>query len=197
MFILIAILTLVVFYFVAILLTDPVSKQEKEYIADILNLAYDQAGIEKPTWQTLVISATREVDLSKEQVWSVWQDLEAWPSWSAGLHQSTQWTGLQRWEAGSEFEQLLDLGFPIGVQTSAEKIKEVVTGQRVIWTKNKDGIRACHVWDFTTLPNGKTRVTNCEVFHGVPIAIISPFTARNWYNKFNHGMENLIEMAGG
>ena len=195
MFILIGLLTIIVFYFVAILLTDPVSKHDKERIADILELAYEQAGIENPSWQTLVVAATREVDLSREQVWLVWENLEAWPTWSGDLHQSAQWKGPKRWEAGAEFEQLLNLGFPIGTQVSEERISEALPQQRVVWAKNKDGIRACHVWDFTTLPNGKTRVTNCEVFHGAPIAIVSPFAAKNWYKKFNTGMDNLIEQA--
>lgn len=191
----IILIVFVALYFVAILITDPVSKKEKENIAPIIEMAYAKAGIDRPNWQTLIIAATRDIDLPPEKIWDVWKNLEEWPTWSNTLHESANWKGEAGWKAGAEFDQLLHLGFPIGTQVSEEKVIEVVHGQRVIWAKDKDGIKACHIWSFEILPNGQTRVTNCEVFHGLPIALISPMAAKNWYKKFNTGMDNLIEKA--
>lgn len=176
-----AFLGILAIYLVAIFITNPVSEKDKDSIKHLIILAYEKAGIDNPNWQTLILAATREVDIPKEKVWDAWAELEDWPSWSDGLHQSTKWIGDKKWEKGSEFEQVLNLGFPIGILADTDKVDEVIPYERVIWWSNKDGIKACHIWSFEERPNGKVRVTNCEVFHGFPIALIKPILAKNWH----------------
>jgi len=156
---------LILSYAATIFLSNPLAGKDREMA--VINLALHQIGLAQPTWQTVVVAASQEVDLPCEVVWAAWTQLEDWPTWSRPLHVSTRWLGSAEWQEGSQFEQDLNLGFPLGLMTSTEKVGEMVPGQQVMWWKDENGVKSCHIWTFESLPDGRTRITNVEVFHGV------------------------------
>ena len=44
--------------------------------------ALHQMGIEQASWQTLIASASKEVNLLRQVLWEAWTKLEDWPIWS-------------------------------------------------------------------------------------------------------------------
>ena len=152
-------------------------------------------GVERPSWQTIVVSASKEVPLLRQSLWDTWMKLEDWPLWSVPLHLSTRWIGEPGWRVGATFEQVLNLGFPLGQTVSPETVGAVVDAERVSWWKEAKGIKSCHVWEFAALSSGRTQVTNTEVFHGVAIGLIKPLAARKWQRMFEASVAGLIERA--
>jgi hypothetical protein len=162
---------------------------------DTIQYALQKIGLERPSWQTIVVSASKAVPLSRHSLWETWMKLEDWPNWSVPLHQSTRWIGEPGWSVGATFEQVLNLGFPLGQTVSLETVGGIVDAESVSWWKEAKGIRSCHVWEFTALADDRTRVTNTEVFHGVAIGLIKPLAAGNWQRLFEASLAGLIERA--
>jgi len=157
--------------------------------------ALQKIGLKRPTWQTVVASASGEVALPRKLLWEVWMKLEDWPSWSRPLHVSARWTSEPGWKAGATFEQTLDLGFPLGRTVSPETVGAIANGELVSWWKEANGIKSCHVWEFSEPASGRTRVTNTEVFHGPAIGFIKPFAAGNWQKMFEATVAGLLQAA--
>jgi len=167
--------------------------------ADFKNNPYIQQAlpplnIVQPNWKTLAVSASREVDIPRERIWEAWTQLERWPQWSA-LHTSARWLKGNQWQAGAQFEQTLNLGFPLGSMTMTETVGSITPGQRVSWWKDEKGVRSNHVWTFETLADGRTRITNLEIFHGASIGLIKPLVARRWQRLFEDSVNRLIEQV--
>jgi hypothetical protein len=162
---------------------------------DTILYALQKIGLERPSWQTIVVSASKEVPLLRQSLWDTWMKLEDWPHWSIPLHRSTRWIGEPGWRVGATFEQVLNLGFPLGQTVSLETVGGIVDAESVSWWKEAKGIRSCHVWEFTALADDRTRVTNTEVFHGVAIGLIKPLAAGNWQRLFEASLAGLIESA--
>jgi len=153
--------------------------------------ALHRIGVDQPDWRTLVISVSKEVDVPRSVVWSIWTELPSWPRWSRPLHKSTRWLGKPGWRAGAEFEQVLNLGFPIGERTSLEHVGIVSEGGQVVWWKDENGIRSCHIWKLEELPEGRTRITNMEVFHGTSIGMIKILVGTRWLRLFELAVDHL------
>jgi len=160
-----------------------------------IQYALQKIGLEQPSWQTVVVSASEEAGLPRQLLWETWMKLEQWPQWSTPLHVSTRWTGEPGWRVGATFEQVLDLGFPLGQTVSPETVGEVVEAESVSWWKDAKGIKSCHVWEFAALAPDRTRVTNTEVFHGVSIGLLKPLAARNWQRLFEASVTGLVQKA--
>ncbi len=160
-----------------------------------IQYALQKIAIERSSWQTIVVSASREVALPRQSLWELWMNLEEWPQWSTPLHVSTRWIGKPGWNVGATFEQVLNLGFPLGQTVSAETVGAVVDGESVSWWKDTKGIKSCHVWEFAALAPDETRVTNTEVFHGVSIGLLKPLAARNWQRLFEASVAGLVQRA--
>ena len=160
-----------------------------------IQYALQKIGLEQPSWQTVVVSASEEVALPRQLLWEAWMRLEEWPQWSAPLHVSTRWIGGPGWSVGATFEQVLDLGFPLGQTVSPETVGALVDAESVSWWKNAKGIKSCHVWEFAALSPDRTRVTNTEVFHGVSIGLLKPLAARNWQRLFEASVTGLVQKA--
>jgi hypothetical protein len=167
----------------------------KEVEMDAVGFALKKIGVNKPTWQTIVVGTSREVDVPPAAIWKLWSQLEMWPTWSKPLHNAARWTGSGGWEVGSRFEQDLNLGFPLGAKTSAETVGEIIPGEQVIWWKDENGVKSCHVWSFEALADGRTKVTDVEVFHGVPMGLVKPLVAGDWQRKFEASVEGLVAKA--
>jgi hypothetical protein len=157
--------------------------------------ALEKIGVERPSWQTVVVSASKEVALPRRSLWEAWMELEDWPRWSVPLHESTRWIGEPGWKVGATFEQVLNLGFPLGQTVSPEVVGAFVEGENVSWWKEARGIKSCHVWDFAALTSDRTLVTNTEVFHGASIGLLRPLAARNWQRLFEASLTGLIRKA--
>jgi|SoiMethySBSTD1v2_1073268.scaffolds.fasta_scaffold309466_2 hypothetical protein len=119
--------------------------------------------------------------------------LEDWPKWSTPLHVSTRWIGEPGWEVGSRFEQVIDLGFPLGKTVSLETVRAVTDAESVSWWKDEKGVKSCHVWEFTALSPDRTQITNTEVFHGLFIGLVKPLAARRWQSLFEASVAGLIQ----
>ncbi len=160
-----------------------------------IQYALHKIGVERPSWQTVLVSASKEVALPRQSLWDTWMKLEDWPHWSIPLHVSTRWIGEPGWRVGATFEQVLNLGFPLGQTVSPEIVGDVVDTESVSWWKEAKGIKSCHVWEFTALATDRTQITNTEVFHGVAIGLLKPLAARNWQRMFEASVVGLIERA--
>lgn len=162
---------------------------------DPITTALRKIEVEKPTWKTVIAAASQETDLPAAFLWKIWSQLETWPLWSKRLHIATRWVGKPAWEVGSTFEQNLDLGFPLGKMTSAETVRAVIPGESVVWWKAENGVKSCHIWQFETLRDNRTRITNVEVFHGTAIGLVKPFVAKRWQQLFEQSVAGLIQHA--
>jgi len=180
-------------YGAAIVFNDPLAGKEGQI--ETINAALQNIGIKEPTWQTIVAATSREVDIPRETSWETWSKLEDWPIWSKPLHISTRWLGEAGWQEGAEFEQVLKLGFPLGTVTSKERVSAIAPGESVMWRKDENGIKSCHIWQFATLSSGCTQITNVEVFHGTAMGLVKPLVANNVQQMFDTSVDGLIRQT--
>ncbi len=184
--------TAVVGYGVLIVVMRPTTNKSSE--AGLIRLALKNLGVEKPAWNTLMITATRDVRLPVDTIWEAWSNIEDWPLWST-RHASARWLGDNRWQVGSKFEQVLNLGFPLGRKHITETLSEVNPGRRVRWSKTNKNIKSCHIWSFTLLPNRQVRVTSTEVFHGTYIGLLKPMLILQWQKPLERSLDALMRLA--
>lgn len=145
---------------------------------------------------TLAICASKESRLTPEQIWETWSKLDQWPRWSKPLHTTARWLEGRTWAVGAQFEQVRNLGAPIGRQVTVETVREVNPGQSVGWWGAKGGsVKTGHLWYFEPLPEGGTRVHSTEVFMG-PIVFLFRFMMKgNLQRAFDAAVDGLIKAA--
>jgi uncharacterized membrane protein len=161
---------------------------------DRVGIAYclEQIGVTEPDWKTLITAAAAVADQPADRLWAVWSDLPRWPEWSTPLHSAARWTSGDSFVPGARFEQMLHLGFPLGRTVAPETVRTVEPGRLASWSKEANGVRSCHTWRFEPLPDGRTRVSNIEVFHGTPIGLVKPLVSARWRRLFQASVDNLI-----
>jgi len=159
-----------------------------------VRFALDHIGVGRPSWQTMVLSVARDVDLPVERLWTTWADLDAWPRWSA-LHEAARWTGAPGWTAGATFEQTLQLGFPVGRSVNPVTVGAAEAGHLVSWWEAGGGLRSCHVWAFDAISPERTRVTDTEVFHGLATGLLKPLLRPRWQSLFERSVDGLVRAA--
>src|SRR5262245_57263070 len=125
---------------------------------DDVAFCLEQIGVTKPSWQTLVTAAEAVTAQPADRLWAAWSDLPRWPEWSTPLHVCARWTSGDSFAPDAQFEQVIQLGFPLGRTTSRETVRVVAPGRMASWAKEENGVRSCHVWQFKPLPDGRTRV---------------------------------------
>ncbi|MEJ0067514.1 MAG: SRPBCC family protein [Pseudomonadota bacterium] len=152
-------------------------------------------GIATPSWQTVVLFASRDTDLSPAKLWATWERLESWPGWSSQLVVEARWLDTPGWRAGARFEQVLDLGFPLNRVHSAETVGLATPGRLVSWWKDEGGIKSNHVWSFEALPDGGCRIVDFEIMHGVLIGLARPLIEQDWQHRFDDAIDGLIIAA--
>jgi len=162
---------------------------------DTVRYAFDRIGLERPSWQTLIVSVTQDVELPAERLWATWSDLESWPRWSAPLHQATRWTGAPGWVPGATFEQTLQLGFPLGRSAYPVTVRAAEPGRMVSWWEAEGSVRSCHIWLFEELAPGRTRVTDTEVFEGLATGLLKPLLRPRWQRLFERSVDGLARAA--
>jgi hypothetical protein len=151
-------------------------------------------GKDTAGWDTLVVAGAADTQAPAGRLWAVWADLERWPSWSP-LHRSVAWTGAARLTVGATFDQQISLGFPVGTSTEHVTIDLLEPARRVAWAGAGNGVRSCHLWSFTPLSGGGTRVSNTEAFAGLPVAMLRPVVARRWNRLFQAAVDGLTQAA--
>jgi hypothetical protein len=156
-----------------------------------LEFCLHRIGSKKPGWKTLFVTASATTNTSPEGIWQVWTQLERWPTWSP-LHRSVRWTNGSAFELGAEFDQELQLGFPLGVKTGHVSIDVLDPARRVSWKGVDNGVKSCHVWVFEPHSDETTLVTSAEVFDGTAVALMRPAVARRWRNAYQAAVDNLI-----
>jgi hypothetical protein len=183
----------IVGYGAMILVTNPHVKDISAVSS--IKTALRNLGVEKPAWRTLIVSASQDLNIQQEAIWEAWSNLESWGKWAQETHSSARWVGAGGWQAGARFEEVVNLGFPGGTRRAVETVEDVEPMRRVRWCNSRIGMRTCHVWSFTVLPNGRTRVTNTEVYHGTLIGLIKPIVAGHWEKKCNAAVSGLARAA--
>ncbi len=163
---------------------------DKPFAAQLAEEAMLKAEIPKQGWTTALVASEIVVNATPEEVWQVWSQIEQWPEWSSELHNSAKFTSDNKWEVGSTFEQNINLGMA-GTVTSYETLKVVDQGKKVMWWKDKEGIKSCHTWVFENAGVGKTKITNIEVFDGTIIGLMKPILISDWQKKFDSSLVNL------
>ena len=158
--------------------------------------AADAAGVPMDSWKTLVIASSGSVGAPAEKVWESFSRIEDWPRWSAPLLQGARWTGTPGgFRVAGGFEQVLNLGFPIGTVRSEEFVTRLTPGREVMWCRSEGGITSCHVWRFTPVTPTRTFVVNAEVFHGGPIGVLAPFVQSRWSRLFQRSVSGLARFV--
>lgn len=155
----------------------------------------EKVGASRPDWQTAVVSASNVADVPLQRIWSVWSNLQDWPSWSGSLVESAHWIRGSDWKEGAEFQQVLHLRFPIGRYASRETVHVVNPGESVAWWNVSRGVRYCHIWTFEALSPTRTRVTNADVFHGLLAGLLKSFFTGAWQRSFQSSVDGLIRKA--
>jgi hypothetical protein len=185
-------LTTIIGYGVLIVMMRPATNKATE--AGLIRTALKNLGVEKPAWNTLMITATRDVRLPVDTLWETWSNLDDWSLWSA-RHVSARWVTNNRWEEGARFEQDLRLGFPLGRRKVTDTLAEVSPGRRVRWIKTQNGTKSCHIWSFTLLPNRQVRLTTTQVFHGNSVGLLKPLLILQWQKPLERSLDALIRLA--
>ena len=72
-----------------------------------IQYALQKIGVERPCWQTVVVSASEEIALPRQLMWETWMKLEEWAQWAMPLHVSTRWIGKPSWRVGATVAGLI------------------------------------------------------------------------------------------
>lgn len=158
--------------------------------------ALSRIGKSAPDNRTMTVEAARVIFAPAAEVWEELTTLENWKSWQGELVLSARRTKGNAFEAGAEFEQLLQLGFPLGKTISKERIGEVIPGELLAWWKEDNGVASCHVWRLESLTPEVTLVTNTEVFAGKAIPFLRPLVAGRWQRAFDRAVAGLEACFG-
>lgn len=149
-------------------------------------------GLSETSWQTVIVYASRDVDLPPERLFATWAALERWPDWQP-LVGEARWIDTPGWRAGARFEQVLRLGFPLNRFHSRELVGAVEPNRRVSWWKDENGVRSHQVWSFEPLPDGGTRLTDFQILHGATVGLLRPVIENRWQGLFDHAVDGLIQ----
>jgi hypothetical protein len=156
-------------------------------------VAYCLKGIGRDAagWDAIVVSGRADTAVRAEDLWAVWTDLERWPAWSP-LHLAVTRTSRGELAAGSTFDQQIGLGFPVGTKTEPVTIDLLEPARRVSWSGDANGVKSCHLWSFTRLPDGGTHVSNVEAFAGLSVGLVRLLVHRRWNRAFQSAVDGLI-----
>jgi hypothetical protein len=157
--------------------------------------ALQPIGLAAPSWQTIVLYASRDTDVPAAKLWATWERLESWPGWASPLVVETHWLDAPGWRAGARFELVLDLGLLLNRVRSTETVGFVNPGRQVRWWKDQGGFKSSHVWSFEPLPDGGCRIVDLEIMDGVLIGLARPLTEEGWQRRFDDAVDGLIVAA--
>lgn len=152
--------------------------------------AAEAAGVPIASWKTLVVVSSGSVGAPAERVWERFSRIEEWPRWSPP-HRGARWKGEPGFRVAGAFEQVLDLGFPVGTIRTEEFVTRLAPGREAMWCRSEGGITSCQVWRFTPVTTERTFVVRAEVLHGGPIGLLAPLVQSRWSRLFQQGVSGL------
>lgn len=156
-----------------------------------IEYAMKQLNLTGSDYKTLIVSAMADINTSPEQAWNYIIKTDGWKRWQHPLIQSIRSSKDTLTKTGDKFEQLLDLGFPLGSVISKEIIDEYKPEKILSWKKDEKGIKSCHVWLIEPSDVAGIRVYNCEVFFGSSIPYFKMLVSRRWNRLFMQSVAAL------
>jgi hypothetical protein len=185
--------TLVVMAFLLYARILPANEGKNPDEARVINVALGNVDLTEPDWQSIVLCASAEINLPRKTVWETWARIEDWKNWSPALVNSSHFTGSNKWSNGAAFEQVLDLGFPLGTITFHDTVGMFVDAEVVGWQHRGNYLVYSSVWLFEDLPGGKTLIVHAEIVHGSFIWLIKPLVAGRWQEKMEAQVKDFVE----
>ena len=149
--------------------------------------------VDRSDWKTITMSSSRKVKIPKKKVWEVWSKIENWKYWPNASVKSTRWLSKPEWRIGSEFEQEVGLGFPLGTEVLKESIFEYKEGESVGWYRNAYDYISYNLWKFEELPDGNTIITSAQVLNGYSVGMLKPLVAERWQTKLDESVEGFVK----
>jgi hypothetical protein len=189
------VITLIVAAFLLYARILPANEGKNPDEARVINVALGNVDLTEPDWQTIVLCASAEVNLSRKMVWETWSCIEDWKKWSPAVVNSSRFTGGNKWSAGAAFEQVLNLGFPLGSVAFHDTVGTFVDTEVVGWQHRGDYLVYSSVWLFEDLPGGKTLIVHAEIVHGSFIWLMKPLVASRWQEKIEARVSGLVEYS--
>lgn len=98
-----------------------------------------------------------------ETVWDVLSDLDGWPKWNPSVSRMNL---RGRLDVGTTFEWVG------GGSKITSRLEEIDRPSRIVWSGRTMGIRAVHVWELSTVPDG-TFVRTEESFDGLLVRLLT------------------------
>jgi hypothetical protein len=160
-----------------------------------INVALENIDLSEPTWQTIVVCSSYEVNLPKKVVWETWSRIGEWNTWSPSLVKSARWLGQESWRDGAAFEQTLDLGFPLGTVTVHDTVGTFLEAEVVGWQHRGDHLVYSIIWLFEDLPDGKTMIVNAKIVHGSFVWLLKPIVMNRWQEQIEASVAALAKQA--
>jgi hypothetical protein len=162
---------------------------------DVLQTAVERVGVSAADFQTMVVGATRETDVSPEVIWRVLTDMENWSNWYVLTRERARWIDGFQWVPGAQFQHQVELGFPLGSARSTAFVERVSPGRSLLWVEQRRGALVCHIWQISPIPNGGSRITCIEASRGMSTAVTKFFTIGPLQRTFEETVSRLIEYA--
>ncbi|MGI5198271.1 SRPBCC family protein [Streptomyces sp. CA-288835] len=107
----------------------------------------------------VIVELRTTIDATPETLWELHTDINAWPSWNAGIDKAHLPEGFAE---GSVFD------WETAGLSISSRIIEVQPRHRTVWGGPAHGIDGVHVWTFEPTTNG-TVVTTLESWAGAPV----------------------------
>jgi hypothetical protein len=189
------VVTLIVAAFLLYARILPANEGKNPDEARVINVALGNVDLTEPDWQTIVLCATAEVNLPRKTVWETWSRIEDWKNWSPALVNSSRFIGGNNWSNGTAFEQVLELGFPLGTVRFHDTVGTFVDTEAVGWQQRGNYLVYSSVWLFEDVPGGKTLIVHAEIVHGSFIWLMKPLVAGRWQEKIETQVAGLVRYS--
>lgn len=141
--------------------------------------------------KAMAIVTQKTIAASAAAIWKKITQTHTWKDWQSHLVVSVRNPAKELSAAGQKFEQLLNLGFPVGKTTSHEILGHIEPLRILAWWKEEKGLRSCHVWQLEDLGNGTVAVHNVEVFAGKGVGFMRAIFQSSWRKKFQLSLDKL------
>ena len=125
------------------------------------------------------------VNASVQEVWNVLSELEKWPEWNESV---TSMKVKGPLAVGTEFIWVA------GGMKIKSRIEEVEAPHRIAWSGVTMGIRAMHLWKFTSAET-MTKVHTEESFQGFIVRLFAKRMNRELKNALTQGLAALKKEA--
>jgi hypothetical protein len=179
-----------IWYAYAVYLSDPLADTDEyqAYIAQGLRAM----EVPEPGWEVMVLAGSREVNDTREKIWEKWSQLQKWSDWGSPLVFYTVWRSEPDWKAGSKFEIVYELGWPLERTQTVQKIDQAVAPDRASYVSTEGPYKSYQIWKFEFQAGGTTRITSVEVLYGQNVGYLRPFVQKKWQKLYDQSLDGLV-----